>query len=147
MPNVDVNILFGQSSSLGGGGSGGSAPTMKTTKPPKWGRSFSASGGAEWKNPTPFGNSNGKYLKHGYDGMGGTHSLRGGTMLGSRQNSVSSRRLKPTSAIQVATQVKRGSKRSFTAAAKAVASVVGGNGRSKLKQPKNSIANFFAGVQ
>ena len=53
---------------------------------------------------------------------------------------------KPTSAKQVATKVKRGSKRSFTAAAKAVASVVGRQGGGRKKQTKrNSIANFFAG--
>ena len=117
------------------------------SKAPKWGRSFSSSGGSEYSRPTPFGDSNGKYVKHGHDGMGGRHNV----VVGSRatnnnkntfRNNQPRRSFKPTSVKQVALKVKRGSKRSFMAAAKAVQSVSGGGMKKKTR---GTIANFFAG--
>ena len=160
VPNVNI-IPKGNNSRSSNNSSNNSSNTSHrgaggTAKPPSWGRSFSAKGGQGWKNPTPFGDSNGKYIKHGYDGMGGMHNVRGsnngsmrghsiGHSIGQQQKNLQRRSNKPTSATQVASKVKRGSKRSFAAAAKAVASVVGRQGGGKKKVARNSIANFFAG--
>ena len=42
---------------------------------PKWGKGFGSGSGKLWTNPTPFNDANGKYVKGGYDGMGGLHNV------------------------------------------------------------------------
>eukprot|EP00946_MAST-07B_sp_MAST-7B-sp1_P003938 g3938.t1 len=53
--------------------SGSDQPMRKDI--PKWGRGFGSGSGKAWRNPTPFNDSNGKFIKGGYDGMGGMHSV------------------------------------------------------------------------
>jgi hypothetical protein len=83
---------------------------------PSWGRGFGSGSGKAWTNPTPFKNQNGTFVKGGYDGMGGMHSVL---------------TLPPK---------RRGTKRSFAAAALAQSQ---GRGQRPTTKKKASLDTWF----
>ena len=103
------------------GNAGGKKPTKSygtgmRKDLPKWGRGFGSGSGKSWNNPTPFNNQNGTYVRGGYDGMGGMHSVL---------------TLPPK---------RRGTKRSFAAAALAQSQ---GRGEKTTIKKKASLDTWF----